>query len=407
MLNWEVMPINRYGLLARNLHLLLWRVPSCIREVIVGHCLTFKFWLLVMVLAAVGPPLAAVNAQEVVPSFSKAALEAKDPREKTLKDFDQRRSIHDVIKEFAADPGIHQLMKEMNDEVNISEQDQRARWAAGVFEANMNGNERFGQVRDKFRQNSERRAAAMLVKQLGVDEYLSGGMEFDFDFFSGGGDAPKSGPPPQVLTYGLVVEEIIPATNQVLTARSGEISEADLKDAPKADVKYKVGPIRANNDAVYKISQPRQAQDSGLSTSFKGRIARQPGQEFSPSADGALPPMVMGLYQEQQLYRLEYRTNADFKKDDLYHGIKVPIRGTLELDREMDSGFNVTRTSAKGLLMEQGRPQVDVHYVTREGRYQGDFHLQNSAYDFTVRAHSSSSVDHSGPKYELGLSTDF
>ncbi len=360
-----------------------------------------------IIAAGAGISISAFCAEPEAAPSARTILNTKDPRDQDLdiKKFDQTKSMRDLIREFASDPALYDVMNKMNAEVNESEEQQRARWATGTFSASKSSDQRSQEVGSKLRETSEKRAAKMLINNLGVERYLKQGLEMKFDFT---GSSPQAVRQDQGMSYGLVLKGVEPSAEKVLTAGPTGMTPEDLQNAPKSKVKWTIGPNPKENSKFEQVSVDEEKSDWPRAA-FKGKISTQEGTEVTGPSDGGagLPPLAMGVYQEDRFYRVEYRTKNDLKKDGLYHGVLVPIKGTLSFDQEVNASFKPTKTSAKGVLVQEGAPRLDLNYLNQEQRYQSDFRLCRDGYDLMLKANSASPVVNDGPRYEMGFSKDF
>ena len=326
--------------------------------------------------------------------------------------------ITNTLNSLAHNQDYQNEMTAISNELNENIDDRKARMMFGSFEEKKVSKDRTTRVKTSMTSSASRYTQNALNDALGINHLVANGINFDVDFAS---PFPEEGAPKAAIydpvTYGLIVDEISPSFDHFLTADNfGNISESALLMAPKSRVKYKIGPKRpqSNHISGSKVSLPSEphAHENAETSFFKVPSAKFKGK-MKPKSTGiagdgvSLPHMVTSITQEEGLYRFDYHTKEDFKKDTTRHYFNIPLVGNMHMESELDEKTKPLRSSAKGILVEDGAPSLDIHYFHNDENYQSEMNIHQESYHINLKAITSSPVHNTGPKYEIGFSTDF
>ena len=313
-----------------------------------------------------------------------------------------------VFKEIGNDQATKDRMEAIHSNISTTDEEVYDSYMAGDFDSEISRSERTGQVS----QGAKDVLKGQLAKELSKIGVLKNGFSFDFDLaniFSAPAQAPSKR---DTVRYGLHVSQIEPPTRKLLMVNN-EINGNDIINAPKSKVNWRIAPIESNK-SLYKVSEPSTSAYEGYnypSTKVKANLTpavmeKEPEDQGGPAKAG----FKASLFQEEQLYRVEYNSVPQVENDNIRHGVSIPVKGEMKLDREMDKGFTPLKTSIKNILGASEGPssaEVNVHYINQEDRYQSELGYEKDGWQTNFKATSKGQEEGQNESYEWGLSTDF
>ena len=233
------------------------------------------------------------------------------------------------------------------------------------------------------------------------------------------------------IRYGLVVADIQPASAPGV-ASLGTASDVGLEYATPARVVYTIDRIddQPTNRKVFPdaVANPT---DSFTPTASANSVWKHPSKDLDIKVeaanstdtvsdkvtDGAIPGGKVTIAQADGLYAMQIITNSHLGKDAVFHELKLPIVGELNLARRMDEHGRPIQTSFYNVLVAKNVPRVNVHYLNSEDRFKGEFFLKgatkNSTYDMGITAEPRVSwgpgqrMGETGDKVSLTLTQNF
>jgi hypothetical protein len=267
-----------------------------------------------------------------------------------------------------------------------------------------------------FANESQRAAADSVRERVPVLSQLTA-FNFNFDLGSGTSlPAQDSASVHHRVRYGLIVRDIQPDMGGVKRASTTTTPE-EIAHAGRARVQWGIGPLDEHEERPIMLEpneQPVQRSFGGLlipSARFKGS-ARAESFNMSGQNRGQLPPWRFDLTQEDQLYKLTYRTQKNPQIGNVEHSLNVPLVGALSLGQRYSETFSQVETSASGVLVDRRLPQVILHYMHLEERYRAE--VQTTVKGNRVGASARSKVlgitdrpDEATEAYSLTFSRDF
>jgi hypothetical protein len=158
----------------------------------------------------------------------------------------------------------------------------------------------------------------------------------------------------------------------------------DLKYAGHAEVKWTIGPLNEDNERPVFTAPPPEGEAVGgrfggskyPRAKFKGNATPENFENLA-KVDNKNPPLWrFDIAQEDDLYKLTYRTQMSGKKVNAEHTFRVPIAGTAALGRRFTDNWDVIETSAYNILYDKRLPMLSVHYMHIEQRYKADIAKQ-------------------------------
>lgn len=233
-------------------------------------------------------------------------------------------------------------------------------------------------VSEKLRESTARQVSSRIMSESALLKALSGGMRFNLNFSSFGKktEAPAPSRAPDIR-YGLVLKSIEPSFEGERSAAVGEFRPEDLTHAGKARPIWGIGPVY--QEAALTIY--RGSYDSSSQTGWAAFLSRLPRPDFSgnivPKAapnlsGGSLPPMLVTLDQAEGLYRVEYHTGSNFKKESVLHAMSLPFYERMRLGQTFTEEWDVQRVSVENVFNSISGPRLNVHHLTTSERYQSD-----------------------------------
>lgn len=282
-------------------------------------------------------------------------------------------------------------------------------------------------VKDRMAGHGSRVLGQSISEKVEVLSAFQRGLQFNMNLknlFSSGGSTPAPSSPE--LRYGLVLKDIEPSTDSVRQAAIGEFRPEDLAYAGQARVVWGIEPIlRRPDEPLFAVSRPTadytdpsKADTRGLFSTlslpepdFTGRITPKSTAE---SLKNGVPPMQITLEQRQGYYWTEIHSKANFKKDFLKHGMRVPFYKAAHVQQLMTEDFDPEKTSVCNVLGDAHKPIVNINYFHADERYTGDVFMVRKRWivGFTAEAapRSNPITDFGkghGEKYEVKIATDF
>lgn len=267
-----------------------------------------------------------------------------------------------------------------------------------------------------FANESQRAAADSVRERVPVLGQLTA---FNFNFDLGSGTSLTESNSTSVhhrVRYGLIVRDIQPDLGGVKRASTTTTPE-EIAHAGRARVQWGIGPLEEHEERPIMVEPnelPAQRSFGGLmipSARFKGS-ARAESFNMSGQNRGQLPPWRFDLTQEDQLYKLTYRTQKNPQIGNVEHSLNVPLVGSLSLGQRYSETFSQVETSASGVLIDRRLPQVILHYMHLEERYRAE--VQTTVRGNKVGATARTKVrgitdrpDEATEAYSLTFSKDF
>lgn len=186
---------------------------------------------------------------------------------------------------------------------------------------------------------------------------------------------------PKALRYGLIVKNVEPSTESFRLAAlpTSTIDEyAMVPYAPKATIHYEIGPLMEEQDlAASAIPLGTTETTSWLKGlpefQFRGRLAAR----GAPTANQIVPPQSILLEQTQGFYAVEVHTSQLIHKDALFHRIRMPLLGSMNLRQERNEKFKNTRSTLENIYVS-GPLALNLDYFGLEKRYQTGLIYQKS-----------------------------
>ncbi len=208
------------------------------------------------------------------------------------------------------------------------------------------------------------------------------GMRKGFNFNLGVKDQPTSAPQQNSVRYGLIVTGLEPHPEPFRLAamsRSSNDEYALVPYAPKAQVRYSVGPLPVESQSLA-LSEMVASQPASTDL-----LARLPDFQFTgkivsrgaPSANQILPPQVLILEQTQGYYSMEMVTSQLVHKDALLHRFRLPLAGNMSLREERNDKFKKTRSTLENIY-SNGPLALNLDYFGNDKRYQTGLIYQKS-----------------------------
>jgi hypothetical protein len=248
-------------------------------------------------------------------------------------------------------------------------------------------------------------------KSSALPETLRTGISFNFGSDSSDPEAAS----PRPLRYGLIVKNVEPSTETIRIAALPRtmIDEYELVQyAPKAQIQYEIGPLMHEQELADSVIPLATSESSswmrGLPEfQFRGRVAAR----GAPTANQIIPPQSILLEQSQGFYALEVHTSQLVHKDAVFHRIRVPLAGTMNLREERDEKFKKTRSTLENIYVN-GPLALNIDYFGLEKRYQTGLIYQKSLtriefYNHLPEGFSSQGGLWKTQRYELKLQTAF
>jgi hypothetical protein len=214
-------------------------------------------------------------------------------------------------------------------------------------------------------------------KSTALPEALRRGISFNL----GTSAAAREVAAPKALRYGLIVKNVEPSTESFRLAAlpKSTIDEyAMVHYAPKATIHYEIGPLTDEQDLADSAIVLGETESSNWSKSlpefqFRGRIAVR----GAPTANQIMPPQSILLEQTQGFYALEVHTSHLVHKDAMFHRLRMPLLGSMNLRQERNEKFKNTRSTLENIYVN-GPLALNLDYFGHEKRYQTGLIYQKS-----------------------------
>lgn len=301
-------------------------------------------------------------------------------------------------------------------------------------------------LQDTFQEESRKAALTRFTNNLEWWQELKEGMDFELNFaslFAKESPAPSQANAVRTdpVRYGLVLEEIIPATERGhLSASLAMTPEEELQSAAKAKPKWGIGPISHNEPSkpfssyqetssdhhrhTQELQAPVSAPTKQQKTSFwqtgpspviDGNIrpANLPTPEDKePSAakpEKGFPPLGVSIGQKEGLYVMKYNTTPTLSRDHktTRHQFRVPVYGKLAVAKTYDHKMRPDKTSFLNIFTFKNTPELSVHYLHQKEQYITECHYTPSSYlRMSVSARSKAKRE-DGDKDEEAYQIDF
>ena len=322
-----------------------------------------------------------------------------------------------IIKAVISDPKTKDKMEAIHNETHLTEDELFDRYMAGDFDVTVARKERT----DKVAHGARSAVKSKLMHSFSELSYFKEGFSFDFDLanlFGWGSQSSSDNRYPRPyaprIVYGLKVKGIEPADRRLLTV-ANTVRNEDLLEAPKSKVEWDIGPLEESTP-LYRISSPSDDKDkiSLPSMKFKGNItpsSSKAQETLEKGVPSKKPSYKASLFQEEHLYRIEYDSQPAVENDNIRHGVNLPVKGEMKLDREVDKDFEPIKTTLKNVLgaSEDFLPpaEVNLHYLHTEARYQSEVGYNRGGLQINLKHTSDGKEENQQEHYEIGLSTHF
>jgi hypothetical protein len=228
---------------------------------------------------------------------------------------------------------------------------------------------------------SQKAASAQAKSKVDIVNRLGNGFGFGLNFGQMFGSSKKGGEETAqrgTVRYGLIIKDIVPDENAPKRAAIADSGE-EYELAGHAEVEWTIGPI---DEAQGRKLFPAQGEESGgknsffglkiPSANFKGNVQPENAENLAQVGKGALPNLKVDVSQEEDLYKMTYRTKMDGERISLEHEFKMPVAGTIALGRRFTDSWDVIQTSAYNILYDKRLPLLSVHQMNIEQRYKAD-----------------------------------
>lgn len=180
------------------------------------------------------------------------------------------------------------------------------------------------------------------------------------------------------VRYGLIIKDIVPDENAPKRAAIADSGD-EYQLAGHAEVQWTIGPIdEAQGRKLFPAGGDEAADNASFfglkvpSPNFKGNVTPENTENLTQVGKGALPTWKIDIAQEEELYKLTYRTQMDGEKLSVEHEFKVPVAGTVALGRRFTDSWDVIETTAYNILYDKRLPMLSVHQMNIEQRYKAD-----------------------------------
>lgn len=214
-------------------------------------------------------------------------------------------------------------------------------------------------------------------KSSALPETLRTGISFNVGTSS---SSPQAGTP-QPVRYGLIVTSVEPSQEsfRIAALPMHTLDEYALVNyAPKAKVHYKIGPLMNEQDPADSTIPLARTESSSWTQGlpdfqFRGKVVAR----GAPTANQIIPPQAIIMEQTQGFYALEVHTSQLVHKDAVFHRIRVPLIGNMNLREERDEKFKKTKSTLENIYAS-GPLALNLDYFGLEKRYQTGLIYQNS-----------------------------
>lgn len=284
----------------------------------------------------------------------------------------------------------------------------------------------FDPIKENVVGHSSRILGQSITERIEVLTAFQRGLQFDMNlktlFSSGGSSAPAA----TELRYGLVLKDIEPSSDSARQAAIGEFKPEDLAYAGQARVVWGIEPIlRRPDQPMFAVSRPMtdyadpsKADTRGLFSTislpepdFTGRVTPKPSTE---GLKDGIPPLHITIEQKQGYYWTEIHSKANFKKEYIKYGARLPFYKAAHVQQIFTEEFDSERTSICNLLGDAHKPIVNINYIHADERYSGDLYMVRNRWTVGLTAEaaprSNPIADFGkghGERYEVKIGTDF
>jgi hypothetical protein len=237
------------------------------------------------------------------------------------------------------------------------------------------------------------------------------------------------------IRYGLVAQDILPASSAVQFASLGSMSDMGYEYAKPAKVVYTIDKLEESTSGkkVYRETRIETdhveiSSETGLPAPTAEEIFKRPSTdldiklEAANSEDsvsdkvgnGALPGAKVTVMQADGLIGTQVITNSRLGKESMNHIAKLPLYGEAHISRKFDEKFKPTETAAMNLLGKASAPKLNIIRNESESKFKAELLVKRPQLEWgvAVEPHAQWTPDQrilseKGDKVSLTFSNSF
>jgi hypothetical protein len=361
---------------------------------------------------------------------------------------DSRRHVGNTMSRITnhnSDARNHRALQAMYDRAPVpTKQSQQMRAAAGKIEERYSNPTTSAEVSTHLTDHLKKEANDIVVALLPYWQQLTGGLNFSF-----GMGETKSDPEQEARTanqsikYGLVLKDVKASEKLAMHAALASDDMHEWENAPDARLEWTIGPVSPNSDISLRKFEPESTSDKSDEMVSLMKVYQRSNQDLAQSVvafvrenqgkipklqfkgnakfraaptagSTSLPGLEVNLNQIENYYTMTYLTTPTLAKDGISHTIRLPLFGTLALQRKFDEKGKPTETHVTGILVKNDLPAVSVGCNHAAGNFKTEVIHSGSKGNIKVVSEAPKGcpvtdrkLRHEGEKYSLEYTVNF
>jgi hypothetical protein len=361
---------------------------------------------------------------------------------------DSRRHVGSTMSRITnhnSDARNHRALQAMYDRAPVpTKQGQQMRAAAGKLEERYSNPTTSAEISTHLTDHLKKEANDIVVALLPYWQQLTGGLNFSFGVGETKQDPEQEARKAnQNVKYGLVLKDVKASEKLAMHAALSSDDMHEWENAPDARLEWTIGPVTPGSDIhLRKVDTESNSQKSDEIVSLMHEYQRtnqdlaqsvvafvrenqgkMPKLQFkgnakfrsAPTAGStSLPGLEVNLNQIENYYTLTYLTTPSLTKEGISHTIRLPLFGTMALQRKFDEKGKPVETHLTGILVKNDLPAVSVGCNHAAGNFKTEVIHSGSKGNIKVVSEAPKGcpvtepqLRHNGEKYSLEYTVNF